>query len=117
MTMLASFLRLQWGGYQADSCRFYSEVTFPENRAAQTCDGHCGPIVKERCRPHIRVGRVFGILHADEAGCSCLTRACWMEETGQTIRTNSSEVGALAHRGLSPLWGACAGIIPRTAPP
>ena len=26
-------------------------------------------------------------------------------------------VGALAHRGLSPLQGACAGIFPRTAPP
>ena len=36
-------------GSQADSCRFYSEATLPENRAAQTCDGHCGPIVKEEC--------------------------------------------------------------------
>ena len=36
-------------GSQADSCRFYSEATLPENRAAQTCG----------VRPHIRVGRVF----------------------------------------------------------
>ena len=26
-------------------------------------------------------------------------------------------VGALTHRGFFPSWGACAGIIPRTAPP
>ena len=36
-------------GSQADSCRFYSEATLPENRAEQTCDGHCGSIVKEGC--------------------------------------------------------------------
>ena len=24
-------------------------TTLPENRAAQTCDGHCGPVVKEGC--------------------------------------------------------------------
>ena len=36
-------------GSQADSCRFYSEATLPENWAAQNCDGHCGPIVKEGC--------------------------------------------------------------------
>uniref|UniRef100_A0A7S1AY12 Apple domain-containing protein n=1 Tax=Noctiluca scintillans TaxID=2966 RepID=A0A7S1AY12_NOCSC len=46
-------------GSQADSCRFYSEATLPENLhpsverrlycAAQTCDGHCGPIMKEGC--------------------------------------------------------------------
>ena len=44
---------------QADSCRFYSEATLPENhhpsverrlyRAAQNCEGHCGPIMKEGC--------------------------------------------------------------------
>ena len=34
-------------GSQADSCRFYSEATLPENREAQTCYGNCGPIVKE----------------------------------------------------------------------
>ena len=36
-------------GSQADSCRFYSEATPPENRAAQIFNGHFGPIVKEGC--------------------------------------------------------------------
>ena len=35
-------------GSQADSCRFYSEATLPENRAAQTCYGHCGHPFSDR---------------------------------------------------------------------
>ena len=36
-------------GSQVESCRFYSEATLPENRAAQACDGHCGPITTLSC--------------------------------------------------------------------
>ena len=48
-------------GSQANSS-FYSEATLLENRAAQTCDGHCGFIVKEEC--DLTFAGVFGILHA-----------------------------------------------------
>ena len=34
-------------GSQADSCKFYSGQHCRRTRAAQTCDGHFGPIVKE----------------------------------------------------------------------
>ena len=58
-------------GSQADSCRFYSEATLPEYRAAQTCDGHCGPIVKEGCDLTFAWGEYSGFYtSATSAVCS-----------------------------------------------
>ena len=47
MTMLA-FLQLR-GGIPGRLLQILLWTTLPENRAAQTCDGHCGPIVREGC--------------------------------------------------------------------
>ena len=46
----------------------------------------------------------------------CL-RVCSSRSTHLLMLDQLFGVGALAHRGLPPLQGACAWIFPRTAPP
>ena len=47
MTMLAFLTTSRW--VPGRLLQILLWTTLPENRAAQTCDGHCGPIVKEGC--------------------------------------------------------------------
>ena len=56
-------------GSPANSCRFYSEATMPENRAAQTCYGHCGPIVKEGSDLTFAWGVYSGFVKLSSKGC------------------------------------------------
>ena len=55
-------------GSQADSCRFYSEATPPENRAAQIFNGHFGPIVKEGCDLTFAWGECSGFYSLSSKG-------------------------------------------------
>ena len=41
-------------GSQANSCSFYFEATLLKTAQRKTCDGHCGPIVKENVTSHSR---------------------------------------------------------------
>ena len=71
-------------GSQSDSCRFYSEATLPENRAAQSCDGHCSPIVTEVCVLTFSWGVYSGIVKLSSEDCSTPVR-------GQAV-TQSAEL-------------------------
>ena len=51
-------------GSQADSCRFYSEATVPGEPRSANLRRALRPHCEGGVRPHIRVVRVFGILHA-----------------------------------------------------
>ena len=77
-------------GSQADSCRFYSEATLPENRAAQTCDEHFGPIVKEGSDLTFAWGEYSGFYTLTSKGNPSIStlRTCLRRDN---TLTNSSE--------------------------
>ena len=99
-------------GSQADSCSFYSEPTSLENRAAQTCDGHCGPIVKEECDLTFAWREYSGSYTLSSKGNPSSRRFEHGRRRVDLLRVHHDNnpdqllgVGALAHRGLRPVWG------------
>ena len=52
-------------------------TTLPENRAAQTCDGHCGPIVKEWCDLTFAWGEYSGFYTLSSRGHPSFSVVVW----------------------------------------
>ena len=90
-------------GSQADSCRFYSEATLPENRAAQTCYGHCGPIVKEVSDLTFTWGVYSGFVKLSSKG----NRVDDSEDLRTPVRGQAVKLSAEMRSALLPttLWG------------
>ena len=97
--------------FKANSCSFYSEATLLENRAAQSCDGHCGSIVKEECDLTFAWG-LSGFYMPSSKGNPSSRRFEHGRQRVHLFRVHRDNnpnqlfgVGALAHRGLLTVRG------------